>query len=207
MRHQNVETTTTDRIHLSVVTSNSDPALPPQTEVSFTSFIGRSASCLLRGRAIEKGKREEKAAFPPPFCFPFGVLARSRAFASLFIVRLPLSPKMSSSTQPPAPPSGASGELDKAALARTLSHRPSLPRHMSIMSEQVTQILANRDAEAEAAAAGSGGAPSLLSLVEAAFLLVLGGSVALYAPSSLFWRLVALWIFVECAAYVAFKSR
>ena len=115
----------------------------------------------------------------------------------------------SSSTLPPAPPSGASGELDKAALARTLSHRPSLPRHMSIMSEQVTQILANRDAEAEAAAAGSGGpgAPSLLSLVEAAFLLVLGGSVALYAPSSLFWRLVALWIFVECAAYVAFKSR
>lgn len=113
---------------------------------------------------------------------------------------------MSSSTQPPAPPSGASGEVDKAALARTLSHRPSLPRHMSIMSEQVTQILANRDAEAEAAAAGSA-APSLLSLVEAAFLLVLGGSVALYAPSSLFWRLVALWIFVECAAYVAFKSR
>ena len=108
-----------------------------------------------------------------------------------------------SSTNPPPVPSGASGELDKAALARTLSHRPSLPRHMSIMSEQVTQILANRDAEA----AGAPGAPSLLSLVEAAFLLLLGGSVALYAPSSLFWRLVVLWIFVECAAYVAFKSR
>ena len=86
-----------------------------------------------------------------------------------------------------------------------LSHPSSLSLPLKKKNNNKTSF--HSYAEAEAAAAGSGGAPSLLSLVEAAFLLVLGGSVALYAPSSLFWRLVALWIFVECAAYVAFKSR
>mgnify|MGYP006879024846 CR=1 FL=1 len=109
------------------------------------------------------------------------------------------------STLPPAPPTEG-GQLDKSALARTLSHRPSLPRHLSSLSTQVESILRQREEESQAAAAGAA-APALLSLIEAVVLLVLGAAVALYAPSSLFWRLAALWIFIELAAYVAFKSR
>lgn len=103
--------------------------------------------------------------------------------------------------QPPVPPPGG-----PAALARTLSHRPSgvglppsLPRHMSVLSEQVQGLIAE--------AASPPPPPSLLSLAEAVALLAVGALLALYAPTSLLWRALAGWLLVECAAYVAFKSR
>ena len=103
---------------------------------------------------------------------------------------------------PPPPPLGG-----PSALARTLSHRPSgvglqpasLPRHMSVLSEQVQGLIAE--------AASPPDPPSLLTLAEAVALLAVGALLALYAPTSLLWRAAAGWLLVECAAYVAFKSR
>jgi hypothetical protein len=98
-----------------------------------------------------------------------------------------------------------------AALARTLSHRPSgiptaggpcgagLARHLSVMSEQVQGLIAE--------AAAPPPPPSLLSLAEAVALVAVGALLALYAPTSVGWRAAGAWLLVECAAYVAFKSR
>lgn len=98
-----------------------------------------------------------------------------------------------------------------AALARTLSHRPSgvpaqggpcgagLSRHLSVMSEQVQGLIAE--------AAAPPPAPSLLSLAESVALIAVGALLALYAPTSIVWRVAGAWLLVECAAYVAFKSR
>jgi len=115
-----------------------------------------------------------------------------------------------SAPPPPQPPGGP------AALAKQLSHRPStlaalarhasgvpstssLHRHMSVLSEQVQGLIAEAASPPEP--------PSLLSLAEAVCLLAVGALLALYAPTSLVWRVAAAWLLVECAAYVAFESR